>query len=62
LSLAENEVLSLLLAGLDNRSIAARRRTALRTVANQVASIFRKLGVSSRQELAARVSALDAPE
>ena len=42
------------LAGLANAAIARRRGTSARTVANQVASIFRKLGVQSRAELAAR--------
>ncbi len=50
---AEREVLDHLLAGKSNAVIARLRRTSVRTVANQVASIFRKLGVSSRSELAA---------
>ncbi len=52
---AEEEVLALLLRGHDTNAIASKRRTSPRTVANQVASIFRKLGVSSRAELAAKV-------
>ncbi len=59
LSPAEQEVLALVLDGHDNASIAAVRRTALRTVANQLASIFRKVGVSSRAELAAAISAAE---
>ena len=55
LSAREREVLAALLAGRSNAQIAAELGTASRTVANQVASIFRKLGVSSRAELAARV-------
>lgn len=53
LTKAERDVLALLLAGLSNAEIARQRRTSVRTVANQVASIFQKLGVSSRSELAA---------
>jgi len=56
LSGAEREVALLLLAGDGYAQIAARRRTALRTVANQVASIFRKVGVRSRLELAVRLA------
>jgi DNA-binding CsgD family transcriptional regulator len=47
----EAEVTRLLAAGLSNAEIARVRGTARRTVANQVASVFRKLGVSSRLEL-----------
>lgn len=50
---AELEVARLAVEGLDNKSIAARRGTSVRTVANQLASVYRKLGVSSRAELAA---------
>ena len=53
LTSAEQEVVALLLDGHDNASIAAARKTSPRTTANQVASIFRKLGVASRAELAA---------
>lgn len=54
-SLSETErlVLRALLAGDSNAAIARRRGTSVRTCANQVASIFRKLGVGSRAELAA---------
>jgi DNA-binding CsgD family transcriptional regulator len=58
LSPAEAEVLALILDGHDNGSIADARKTSPRTTANQVASIFRKLGVASRAELAAKVSSL----
>ncbi len=37
-----------------NAQIAAARGTATRTVANQVARLFQKLGVRSRAELVAR--------
>jgi DNA-binding CsgD family transcriptional regulator len=53
LSAAEREVTELMLSGLSNAEIAAFRGTALRTVANQVALIFDKLGVGSRGELVA---------
>jgi DNA-binding CsgD family transcriptional regulator len=55
LSAAEREVLRWLLRGETNAQVAARRQTAVRTAANQVASIFRKIGVASRAELAARL-------
>lgn len=54
---AEQEVLTLVLDGYDNASIAEARKSSPRTVANHLASIFRKLGVSSRAELAAKISA-----
>ncbi len=50
---AERVVLRLAAAGLSNAEIAARRRVSPRTVANQIASLFRKLGVHSRLELQA---------
>lgn len=40
-----------ILLGLSNAAIAGKRGTAVRTIANQVASIFRKLQVRSRLEL-----------
>lgn len=49
---AERAIASLLLAGESNQAIALRRGTSTRTVANQIASIFAKLGVQSRSELA----------
>ena len=51
LSPAEGEVVRLILAGHTSRCIATLRGTTPRTVANQIASIFRKLGVNSRLEL-----------
>jgi len=56
LSVAEREILPLLLAGRSNLDIARQRGTSRRTVANQVASILRKLGVSSRVHLAAALA------
>ncbi len=54
---AESEVVTLLLGGRSNREIADARGTTPRTIANQVASIFRKLGVHSRLELVAHAAA-----
>ncbi len=51
---AERDVASALLRGLSNDAIAVHRGSAPRTVANQIASLYRKLGVRSRAELAAR--------
>jgi DNA-binding CsgD family transcriptional regulator len=53
LSSAESDVARHILAGRSNSEIAALRRCSVRTVANQVASLFRKLGVRSRLELVA---------
>ncbi len=55
LSDAEADVARRILAGEANETIARARGTSLRTVANQVASIFRKLGVASRTELVAKL-------
>lgn len=54
---AERVVLVLAVAGLSNAEIAARRGVSPRTVANQLASLFRKLGVHSRLELQAWLAA-----
>jgi len=51
LTASEQSVMQLMLDGKSNQEIAKERRTAVRTVANQVASIFKKLGVGSRAEL-----------
>jgi len=56
LSPAEREVATALVAGSTSAEVAKRRGTSARTVANQIASIFMKLGVNSRVELAARLS------
>ena len=47
----EIEVVGEALAGLGNAEIGAKRGVASRTVANQLASIYQKLGVRSRLEL-----------
>ncbi|HZO17327.1 MAG TPA: LuxR C-terminal-related transcriptional regulator [Polyangiaceae bacterium] len=51
LSRAEREVALLIAEGLTNAEIAQRRRRSERTVANQIARIFEKLGIGSRSEL-----------
>ncbi|MBL8957702.1 MAG: response regulator transcription factor [Myxococcaceae bacterium] len=49
-------MLALALAGLSNRQISRKRKSSERTVAKQVASLFRKLEVGSRAELWARAA------
>jgi DNA-binding NarL/FixJ family response regulator len=56
LSLAELDVTLAALEGHDNSTIAAQRRTCLRTVVNQLAAVFRKLQISGRLELASRLT------
>jgi DNA-binding CsgD family transcriptional regulator len=51
LSEAEQDVAKRALEGKSNPEIARERGTSIRTVANQMASIFSKLGVGSRAEL-----------
>jgi DNA-binding NarL/FixJ family response regulator len=53
LTAAEREVVAGVLNGRSNAAIALARHTSTRTVANQLAGIYRKLGVASRWELAA---------
>ena len=53
LSPAERDVAHGVIAGKSNAEIAAARGTSARTVANQMASLFKKLGVGSRREIAA---------
>jgi DNA-binding CsgD family transcriptional regulator len=48
---AEHAVINLLIEGMSYAEIAQARQTSIRTVANQVASGFRRLGVSGRAEL-----------
>jgi DNA-binding NarL/FixJ family response regulator len=56
LTVAEREVAAEVLCGRSNAEIARARATSTRTVAKQVAAVFRKLGVGSRAELALRLS------
>lgn len=51
LSPAEEAVAALALDGLSNAEIARARGSAERTVANQLAAAYRKLGIGSRLEL-----------
>lgn len=55
LSPTERELVALLARGASNRAIAQVRGTSERTVANQLASLYRKLSVGSRSELLLRV-------
>jgi DNA-binding NarL/FixJ family response regulator len=57
LSPSEYEVARDLVDGLRQEQIARCRRTAKRTVANQVANVYQKLGVSGRNELMAWLAA-----
>lgn len=61
---AEHAVIHLLIEGRCYAEIAQARHTSIRTVANQVASGFRRLGVSGRAELLCLLSrwGLEAPE
>jgi DNA-binding CsgD family transcriptional regulator len=52
---AERRVAADVADGLSNEQIAHRRGTAASTVAKQIGSVFRKLGVGSRRELVARM-------
>jgi DNA-binding NarL/FixJ family response regulator len=56
LTRAELDVVEGVLAGYTMPVLARRRDVSQRTIANQLARAYRKLGVSSRQELAAIVS------
>ena len=56
LTSAERAVTKLVLSGKSNSEIARQRGTSPRTVANQLASLYRKLGVRSRRELTARLA------
>lgn len=51
LTQAERAVAELLVRGHSNDQIAQARGRSARTVANQIASVFRKLGVGSRMQL-----------
>lgn len=60
LTAAEAIVFEHLLQGESNEAIGKARGSSVRTVANQVASILRKLHVGSRYELIARYGAVHA--
>jgi DNA-binding CsgD family transcriptional regulator len=53
----EREVVELALSGVSNAAIARRLQISPRTVANELARSYRKLGVGSRAQLAARFGA-----
>ena len=53
----ERDLIAQILAGRSNRAIADRLGIRPQTVRNQLTVLFRKLRVSSRLELAVRVSA-----
>jgi DNA-binding NarL/FixJ family response regulator len=57
LTCAEQEIALAILAGRSRCEVARARGTSVRTVSNLLSQVFRKLGVRSRIELAARVSA-----
>ena len=61
LSKAELEVAQLAAAGASNQRIAEARGVSVRTVANQLALIFDKLGIARRYQLASVLSA-ESPE
>ena len=62
LTRAEREIVALVLDALSSEEIARIRKRSTRTVANQLASIYRKLRVRSRAELVlALVASEDAP-
>lgn len=52
----EREIVELALLGFSNAEIAKRRQCAVRTVTNHIASIFQKLKIHCRSELAACVA------
>jgi DNA-binding NarL/FixJ family response regulator len=54
LSQAEQGVVRLVLDGCSNQEVARRRGASVKTVANQLQMIYRKLGIGSRFELATR--------
>jgi DNA-binding NarL/FixJ family response regulator len=56
---AERAVIELLIEGDCYVEIAKKRRTSVRTVANQIASSFRRLNVSGRSELIQRLFVVD---
>lgn len=53
LSTTERAVAELAVRGLSNAAIAEARRTSTRTVANQLAAVYKKVGALSRRELRA---------
>ncbi|NRD43929.1 response regulator transcription factor [Corallococcus exiguus] len=58
LTSAERSVVEHVLRGDSNKQIAHSRGTAVRTVANQLAAIYQKLGIASRSDLVVHVTRL----
>jgi DNA-binding CsgD family transcriptional regulator len=58
---AEFAVLGLLVEGMSHAEMAVVRHTSVRTIANQLASAFHKLGVSGRSELLCQLVAENSP-
>lgn len=56
LTRAEREVVQAVLEGASRSEVAQRRGTSSRTIANLLANAFRKLGVQSKMELAAKLA------
>jgi DNA-binding NarL/FixJ family response regulator len=56
---AQRDVAIHIVSGSSNAAIALARGVSVRTVANQVAALLRKMGVTSRTELAAHFSVTD---
>lgn len=54
LTTSERQVAELVASGLTNREVAARLFASVRTVEGHLAAVYRKLGIRSRTELAAR--------
>jgi DNA-binding NarL/FixJ family response regulator len=54
LTQSEQEIAQAVVDGLSDREIGNRRGTSPRTVANQLRSIYTKLGIASRAELIVR--------
>ncbi|HEY1693815.1 MAG TPA: helix-turn-helix transcriptional regulator [Polyangiaceae bacterium] len=59
LTSAERAVAQGIVRGLSNAEIARARGTSVRTVANQVASLMRRLSAQSRGQVAARLADAD---
>lgn len=53
---SERDVVAAVIEGMHTTEIAEQRGSSARTVANQLANVYRKLGVVSRRELVARVA------
>jgi DNA-binding NarL/FixJ family response regulator len=56
----ERELVAEILSGRNNKAIAARGSVREQTVRNQLSVLFRKLGVSSRLELAVKLAKIGA--